>query len=36
MKLNKRYRNLMEIFLTDKKINKFLEDEFDSFCTDLD
>ncbi|CAD8078308.1 unnamed protein product [Paramecium sonneborni] len=36
MKLNQRYRNLMEIFLTDKTINVFLEEEFNSFCTDLE
>ncbi|CAK78094.1 unnamed protein product (macronuclear) [Paramecium tetraurelia] len=36
MDLNKRYRNLMELFLTDKTINVYLEEEFNSFCTDLD
>ncbi|CAD8065958.1 unnamed protein product [Paramecium primaurelia] len=36
MKLNKRYRNLMEIFLTDRTINEYLEEEFILFCTGLD
>ena len=36
MRLNKRYRNLMEIFLTDKTIIVFLEEEFNSFCNGLE
>ncbi|CAD8077595.1 unnamed protein product [Paramecium sonneborni] len=36
MELNQRFRNLMEIFLTDNTIRVFQEEEFDSFCNGLE